>query len=176
MVTIISPESANKTISEKKITFRWIYIILPVAILLLSIILTGYFYRLLPPEVAYQLKASEPDRWASRSAIVVWTLTPQFIFVLLAAAIVLVNTKLNMWLRQAESTVARKVLSLMGNMVALPQIILGFAMLDIFLYNAYQIDIMPLWIFALIVLVLGGIILGVFFIILVIRQFREVPG
>ena len=64
----------------------------------------------------------------------------------------------------------------MGNMVALPQIILGFAMLDIFLYNAYQIDILPLWIFALIVLVLGGIILGVFFIILVIRQFREIPG
>ena len=176
MVTIISPESANKTTSEKKITFRWAYIVLPVAILLLSIILTGYFYRLLPPEVAYQFKASEPDRWASRSAIVAWTLTPQFIFVLLAAAIVRVNTKLNMWLRQAESTVARKVLSLMGNMVALPQIILGFAMLDIFLYNAYQIDIMPLWIFALIVLVLGGIILGVFFIILVIRQFREVPG
>ena len=176
MVTIISPESANKITSEKKISFRWAYIILPVAILLLSIILTGYFYRLLPPEVAYQLKASEPDRWASRNAIVAWTLIPQFIFVLLAAAIVLVNTKLNMWLRQAESTVASKVSSLMGNMVALPQIILGFTMLDIFLYNAYQIDIMPLWIFALIVLVLGGIFLGVFFIILVIRQFREIPG
>jgi len=83
---------------------------------------------------------------------------------------------MNTRLQQVESTIARKILSLMGNMVALPQIILGFAMLDIFLYNAYQIDIMPLWIFAVIVLVLGGIILGVFFIILVIRQFREVPG
>jgi len=176
VVTIISPESANKITSEKNISFRWIYIVLPVAILLLSIILTGYFYRLLPPEVAYQFKAGEPDRWANRGAIIAWTLTPQFIFVLLAATIVWGATKMNTRLQQVESTIARKILSLMGNMVALPQIILGFAMLDIFLYNAYQIDIMPLWIFALIVLVLGGIVLGVFFIILVIRQFREIPG
>ncbi len=52
----------------------------------------------------------------------------------------------------------------MGNMVALPQIILCFAMLDIFSYNSYQIHIMPLWVFALIIMGLGGIILGVFFI------------
>ncbi len=52
----------------------------------------------------------------------------------------------------------------MGNMIALPQIILGFAMLRIFIYNSYQIQIMPLWTFALIIMVLGGIILGIFFI------------
>ena len=52
----------------------------------------------------------------------------------------------------------------MGNMVALPQIILCFAMLDIFSYNSYQMHIMPLWVFALIIMGLGGIILGIFFI------------
>jgi hypothetical protein len=50
-------------------------------------------------------------------------------------------------------------------MVALPQIILGFAMLDIFSYNSYQIHLMPLWIFALIVMGLGGMALGIFFIL-----------
>ena len=65
---------------------------------------------------------------------------------------------------QAENTQIRKVLSIMGNMVALPQIILTFAMLDIFFYNAYRIHLIPLWIFALIVMVLGSIFLGVFFI------------
>ena len=50
----------------------------------------------------------------------------------------------------------------MGNMVALPQIILCFAMLDIFSYNSYQIHLMPVWIFALIIMVIGGIILGIF--------------
>ena len=53
----------------------------------------------------------------------------------------------------------------MGNMIVLPQIILCFAMLDIFSYNSYQIHLMPLWVFALIVMGLGGMALGIFFIL-----------
>ncbi len=60
----------------------------------------------------------------------------------------------------------------MGNMIALPQIILCFAMLDIFSYNSYQVHIMPLWVFALITMGLGGIILGIFF----IRAIRRAWG
>jgi hypothetical protein len=52
----------------------------------------------------------------------------------------------------------------MGNMVALPQIVLGFAMVDIFVYNAYQIHLPPLWIFAVIFMVGGGIAIGVVFV------------
>jgi len=62
----------------------------------------------------------------------------------------------------------------MGNMVALPQIILTFAMLDIFLYNAYQVHLIPLWVFALIVIIAGGVILGTF-LIQALRQFRRMP-
>ena len=60
----------------------------------------------------------------------------------------------------------------MGNMVALPQIILIFAMLDIFLYNAYDIRLIPLWIIVIVVLLLGTIILGVFF-FRTLQQFQE---
>jgi len=48
-------------------------------------------------------------------------------------------------------------------------------MLDVFLYNAYQIRLIPLWVFALIIMVLGAIILGIFF-IQTIRQFRRLHG
>jgi len=51
----------------------------------------------------------------------------------------------------------------MGNLVALPQLIIGFAMLDIFSYNSYQRHIMPMWIFLLITLGLATIGLGIFF-------------
>ena len=64
------------------------------------------------------------------------------------------------------------LLPIMGNMMALPQIVLVFALLDFFLYNAYQINLIPLWIFTLIVLVLGGIILAVLF-IRTLRKFRR---
>jgi len=138
------------------------------------VVLTAYFYRLLPDEVAYHFKDGLPDRWMSRGAIIAWMILPQFLFTLLAAAIVWGATKLSTLSRQAESGAVKKVLPLMGNMVALPQIILSFAMLDIFSYNSYQTHIMSLWIFALIVMGLGGIILGIFF-ILAIRQVRRLP-
>jgi hypothetical protein len=92
-------------------------------------------------------------------------LTPQLLFALLAGAIVWGTIRLSTHFRQAVNTGVEKMLSLMGNMVALPQIILGFAMLDIFSYNSYQIHLMPLWIFALIVMGLGGMALGIFFIL-----------
>ena len=107
----------------------------------------------------------------SRGAIIAWMLAPQFFLALLAAAIIRGITKLSTRFRQTASRGVERILSLMGNMIVLPQIILGFAMLDIFSYNAYQIHLMPLWVSALIAMGIGGIILGVFF-ILAIRQVR----
>lgn len=154
---------ARDTISKQTVPFHLRYIILPVAILLLSIILTAYFYHLLPGEVAYHFKDGSPDKWMSRGAIIAWMLIPQLLFALLAGAIVWGTTKLSARFQQTASRWVEKILSLMGNMIALPQILLGFAMLYIFSYNSYQIHLMPFWLFALIVMGLGGIILGIFF-------------
>ena len=120
--------------SEKTLPFRWTYMILPIAILLICIVLTVFFYRLLPAEMAYSFQPDSPDNWSSRGGVIAWTLTPQFFFVLLAAAIVQGVIKLSARFMQLDNirTFPGKVLSLMGNMVALPQLILAFAMLDIF--------------------------------------------
>ena len=104
-----------------------------------------------------------------------WLVIPQFVLALFALGVTSVATLLGTRFRIAENTPVQKLISIMGNMVALPQIILTFAMLDIFLYNAYQIHLMPLWVFALIVMVLGGVILGIF-LIQAVRQFRGLPG
>ena len=152
--------------TEKVLPFRWSYIILPLSVLILSAIITAVFYRLLPAELAYSFQPDVPDNVSSRGAVIAWTLTPQLILVLLAAAIVWGVIKLSRRLQRTEDSVTlpKKILSLMGNMLALPQLVLAFAMLDIFLYNAYQIHLMPLWAFALIIMLLGGVYLGVFFI------------
>ena len=145
-------------------SFRWKYILLPVIILFLSIVITACFYHLLPGEVAYHFEDGAPDRWMSRGAIIAWLLTPQLFFTLLAGAIVWGVARLSARSWQAANNTVKTVLSLMGNMVALPQLILSFAMLDIFSYNAYKIHLMPLWAFALLVMVLGAIVLGIFFV------------
>jgi len=158
--------------TAETLPFRWGYIILPLAVLSLSIILTAYFYHQLSTEVAYHFKLDgSPDRWLSREMITLWLLAPQLLLTLVAGGITWGITKLGILSKQPESAWIKpeRILSLMGNMVALPQIILCFAMLDIFSYNAYQIHIMPLWVLAVIIMGLGGIILGIFFILAIRR-------
>ena len=168
-----SQEPTRKATMRQPVTFRWKYMALPVTILLLSLAITAYFYHLLPAEVAYHFRDGAPDRWLSRGAVIAWLLTPQFLFTLLAGAIVWGIAKMSAYFPPAAGQRAGKMLLLMGNMVALPQVILGFAMLDIFSYNAYQIHLMSLWVFALMVMGVGGIILGISFIFAVRRLWTK---
>ena len=172
------PEATRSQTSQSTTTtlqFRWRYVALPLAVLLLTVALVAYFYRLLPEEVAYHFGSDgSPDEWTGRGAIILWTLLPQFLLTLLTLAVAWGITKLSSTLRQMEGfginldTVALA----MGNMIALPQAILFFAMLDIFSYNSYDIRILPLWVIALIIMALGAVILGIFF-IRSIRQVRD---
>ena len=164
---ITSKKPAEQITAREKLSFRWSYIILPVAILILSIVLTAVFYPRLPAEVAYRFTFSgSPDKWLSREMIAVWALVPQFVLALLAGGITWGVTRAGILSAQADVAWIKpqRILWFMGNMVALPQIVLCFAMLDIFSYNSYQIHLMPVWIFAVIIMGVGGIILGVFFI------------
>ncbi len=151
------------------ISFRWKYIALPLVFLLLSIGLAIYFFPRLPDEIAYHFKDGLPDRWLSRGVATAWLLVPQFLLTGLGAAIVMGIIRLGKHFQPTTDKRAEPMLLLIGNMVALPQLVLAFAMLAIFSYNSYGIYLMPLWAFALIVMGLGGIILGVFF-FLAIRQ------
>lgn len=162
-----SRKATKETAEAGGLSFRWNYIILPVAILLLSIFSSAYFYHLLPPQVAYHFKLDgTPDRWFGRGMAMVLVLMLQIFFTLLAGATTWGITKLSIFSRQTGSAQIKpeRILLLMGNMIALPQLIVCFAMLDIFSYNAFKIHLMPLWLFALIIMALGVIILGRFFI------------
>jgi len=174
-VDAINPaESAKDTSSDNKVAFRWIYLALPAAILLIAVILTAIFYRLLPLELAYHFQDGTPDKWLGRGAMIAWLVVPHAFLVLLAYAVVRMTIMTTSYW-QTEGTPINRLLMIMANMVTLPQIILFFAMLDIFLYNAYQIKLIPLWVFALIVLVLGGIVLGILLFQTAV-QFRRLQG
>ncbi len=164
---------------KEPLPFRWRYIALPVALLFFSIIITACFYRLLPGEVAYHFKEGSPDKWMSRGAIIAWTLAPQLILTLIATGIVWLMIKISTRFAQIDVSRAKRLLSIMGNMVALPQIILGFAMVDIFSYNSYQVHLLPLWLFALIVMGSGGIVLAILFILVIrhaLKAGQTLPG
>jgi uncharacterized integral membrane protein len=169
--SISNEESANVISVKRGKYFRWTYITLPVVLFLLSVILVAIFYNKLPTEVYYRF-SGETTSPVSRVAIVAWLLTPQFLLMLIGIAISGIGSIISRRYEPSDSNHIKRLLMAMGNMVALPQIILIFAMLEIFLYNAYEIRVLPLWVIILVVLLLGTIILGIFF-IQTIRQFRR---
>jgi hypothetical protein len=151
--------------------FRWSFIIVPVAFLVLSILVAAIFWWRLPSELAYHFQGGIPDKTISSGVLLGWMLIPQVFFLLISFAL----TRLVMLgARYAPpgETPFQALLPLMGNMIALPQVVLFFIMLQIVLYNVFQIALIPLWITALVILAIGSVILIVVFTLL-IRQYRQ---
>jgi len=148
------------------LSFRWSYFAVPLVVLLLVVALSAYFYHLLPAEVAVRFDNGLPDGWLSRQMTLVLALMPQLLLTLVALALAFVMTRLvsRFWSSEATRANPKAIVALMGNMIALPQLVFGFAMADIFVYNAYQIHLPPLWIFAVGFMVVGGIVIGVVFV------------
>jgi uncharacterized membrane protein len=139
--------------------FRWRYIAFPVIIFLLTGVMIALFYSRLPDRVAYHfLVNGTPDRWSSPVPVAIVGLAIQAALVLVGWVIVRVASRMAAF-SQTENTVLKpeSLLVWMGNLVALPQIIFGFVMMDIFSYNVYQIHLLPVWLFMVIVLVIATI-------------------
>ncbi len=156
------PNVPNKT---PGVAFRWSFIALPAAVLAASLILTAVFYPRLPADLAYHFKSDgTPDRSLGRNQILFVMLFPQVLLTLLAAASTLGMMKLSSRFQQTQIALQpEKIVSLMGNILAMPEIVLAFFMLDVFLYNAYQIHFITIWALGVAVMIIGGIFLGVFF-------------
>jgi uncharacterized membrane protein len=165
-------DAINQTDPENRPVFRWTYIILPVALLVVSLALTFFFYRLLPAEIAYRFQGDIPDKWMGRGALVLWLNLPQLVFVLLSVAVVRLVLLGGRYLSGQETPIDR-LLPIMGNMVALAQLILLVVMLNLFLYNAYHVQMIPVWIIAVIIMVLGCVVLGVIFVRIFRRFYRR---
>ncbi|HEY94805.1 MAG TPA: DUF1648 domain-containing protein [Dehalococcoidia bacterium] len=148
------------------IKFRWKHIMLPAAILVISIILAAVFYGRLPETVGWTFQSDgSPDRWANRGTLVFCIIGLQVFFLLAAWGISRGITTIYNRYADSDSGPANPAVTInvMGNMLVVPQVIIFFAMIDIFSYNSYQTHFLPLWLNALIVLLAGGIILGIFF-------------
>jgi hypothetical protein len=157
----MSTEKIKKT--PQKIPFQGTHIILPFTILLVSLIIASIFYGRLPQDIAYRFSGGLVVGQVNRNFFVGWTLALQLVFMIFSAAIALLVTGAFRRMRIKESQVSRTVFSLMGNMLALPMVMIFYAMLGIFIYNMSGRALPALWGFVLVVLVTGGIVMAVIF-------------
>ena len=153
--------------SGSKTGVRWSYFVLPVVILLLSVIITIYFYGKLPDNVAYRFSADgSASAWLGRNRIVLWAVVPQLLLTLLAMVITYGTTKISDLFNQASDASIKldTVLMVMSNMVVIPQLILIIAMLRIFSYNSFQTHIGFVWWVSLAIIIVGIVLLSIFFV------------
>ena len=155
-------------------SFRWRYVMWPLVVLAISVAATAFFYHLMPGQVAWRFAADgSAEKFLSRGTLVAILLVPQFVLAFGAAVIALVVSRIGLLMRAGPTPAsAGGLIIVMSNMVALPQIIICFAMLDIFVYNAYQVHLLKLWVFAVLAMVVGSVVLGVFF-VRAMRQARS---
>jgi uncharacterized membrane protein len=161
-VTSINTPGTSDKVSES-VRFRWTYIALPAAVLVIAVIIAAVFYSRLPAETAYRFSGGLPVSWVSRGGFTAWAIGLQLVFALLSLAVTLFIITAVRRLQLAESRLNRTLFAIIGNIMALPQIIAVYATLHILLYNIYEKALPPLWIFAVAVMAAGGIILAVFF-------------
>jgi len=151
--------------SQTKTRLRWSYFFVPLLILLVSVIITAYFYGKLPAAVVWQLNSANSPT-ISRSQIALWAVVPQVLLTLLAVVIAYGATRISDLFQEAAASGIRldSILLVMSNVVVIPQLILTFAMLRIFSYNSFQTDVNFVWWISLAVIIVGIILLSVFFI------------
>lgn len=166
-VKSLTPEKTQQQPVVKPVAFPWKAVAFPVIILLLAAVMVIFFYGKIPQEAGSRFTTDgTATDWTTRSTLVVWAILPHFLLTLLAFAVCWGVTRIGALARSAEEAGIKldNLLLVMGNMIALPQLILGFAMLNIFGYNAYQTRLVPLWVIVLIIIIAGAVILGTFFI------------
>ena len=156
-------------------SFRFRYVLSPVIILLITIILSAIFYNRVPEEVAYHFKIDgSPDAWINRAAMVGIGLIIQLALVLTGGGIVIGISRAGFLAELKGSSIkSENLMTIMGNIVAFPQLIIGFAMIDIFSYNAYRVHLLPIWLFAVIILVIVTIAFFAFLSLYIIRTGRR---
>ena len=162
------PRPAEKP--ENKSGFRWSYIILPLVLLVISAGIVIYFYSKLPDEVAWRFNAD--GSLVSRNSIIMWAIVPQVLLTLLAVIIAYGTTRISHLFDQTSGAGINldTILLIMSNMVVIPQLILLFAMLNIFSYNAFQTRIGFIGWVALAIIIVGLVLLSIFF----IRAIRKI--
>lgn len=126
--------------------FRIKYIAAPLVLVGVSIVITVISFSRLPAEVGYHFTGEgTPDRWLTRETAVALMVMPQILLTGLVASLISGVSKLGLMAGSGSPFGKRpqRLFLLMGNVGVLPQIVLGIAMLDIFLYNAYDVHVIP---------------------------------
>jgi uncharacterized membrane protein len=159
-------EAKANTPVKTELAFEWKYVTLPVIIFITSIIIAAMFFFQLPDEIAYRFTSGgAAESWMGRITITAIMLGLQF--VIIAMVVLIIRTIIGFAKTIEQSSPGfnpDRFMLLIGNIAALPQLVLAVIMFDIFSFNVVNKHVLSIWLLILIMAISGAIILSVFFI------------
>ena len=160
--------------------FRLSFVALPLAVLLLVAVLSAIFFTQLPDEVYFRFDTSgapsgNPIAKASLVMLMVGIQLALFGIAYIATrsigGVQLFRDNVNnFWFNPT------RLLTLMGNMPVIIQLILAYVLVDAIVYATQSDHLMPLWLFAVLTLVIGGIVILIVGIPIIVQAYKGFSG
>ena len=173
-------QAPQNSTTPDPLKFRLTFIALPLVCLALTVVLSAIFYGQLPDKVNFRFNL---DGNPSGDPIA------KGLFLLLMVGIQALFTFIAF---QATSAIGRvqvlrdnvdkfwfsptRLLALMGNMPAIIQAIMAYILIDAIVYAKNADHILPLWVFSVATLAIGGIIVLIFGLPIAIKGYRGITS
>lgn len=156
--------------------FRLSFIALPLTVMVVAVAFAAVFFGQLPDAIHYRfgLDGDPSGSPAAKTGFIGLMLAVQlgltfiaYLTVRTIGGVQLFKDNIhNFWFNPV------KLLTIMGNLPAIIQLIMGYILFDAVFYALQDSHLLPLWLFSLVTLVLGGIILISYALPVVLQTYR----
>ena len=146
--------------------FEWKYVTLPMIIFITSIIIAAMFFFQLPDEIAYRFSSDgAAESWMGRVTVTAIMLGLQFVIIAMVLLIIKTIVGFAKTIEQSSPSFnPDRFMLVIGNIAALPQLVLAVIMFDIFSFNVVDKHVLSIWLLILIMAISGAVILSAFFV------------
>ncbi|APV44333.1 hypothetical protein Dform_00992 [Dehalogenimonas formicexedens] len=159
--------------------FRASFIILPLLCLLATIIISAVYYGQLPDNVTFRFDIhGNPSAEMAKTSFIVLMIGIQALLTLVAYITTSAIGNIPVLRDNTDKFKFNpgRLLALIGNMPAIIQLIMAYVLVDAVIYAKQAEHIIPLWVFAVVTLVIGGGIILVFGVPIAIKGYKAITG
>jgi uncharacterized membrane protein len=174
----VSPTQAVSQVKADRLVFRLSYVITPVLLCIASLVTAVVFTFYLPARLAFRFDQNgSPVIYMSKPLFVMLMVTAQILCAVAAWGIaeIVVRMGKSAFLTSPPQFKLDNMVFLMCNMILLPQVILAYIMLDVFIYGVWTRHLISLGIFSILTLAFGSIVI-ITMLTRVLSQARSATG
>jgi uncharacterized membrane protein len=173
-------QTPQNSTTPDPLKFRVSFIALPLICLLLTVILSAIFYGQLPDKVIFRfdLHGNPSGDPIAKASLILLMVGIQVLFTLIAFQSTSALGRVQVLRDNVDKFLfsPTRLLALMGNMPAIIQAIMVYILIDAIVYAKNADHIIPLWIFSVATLVIGGAIVLIYGLPIAIKGYKGITS